>query len=72
MASINRAPTLGRESKLNVGESYADVKKMALDKNMRIGSRKLLAAILATKKVYRKMSWKELKEARDYVEGKYE
>jgi hypothetical protein len=72
MQNINRAPILGRSSKLNVGESYVDAKKVAMDQNMRIGSRKLLAAILATKKVYRKLSWKELKEARDYAEGKYE
>lgn len=70
MASINRSPILGRISKLNVGESYTDQKKTSLDENVKEGSRKLLAAILATKKLYRPMTRQEIKEARNYAEGK--
>ena len=69
MAKRNRAPVLGGQSKLLTTDSYTDPKMTALHNSMRDGSQVLLAAILRTGRLYRKMTPSEIKSMYAYLRG---
>ena len=70
--SRNRNPVAGNQSKLVTGDSHTDVKLTALHKSMRDGSNLLLAAIIRTGRLYRKMSVPEIKSMYAYLKGEEE
>ena len=65
----NRNPILGRQSALVREGAYTDTKMTDLHASMRKGSVELLAAILRTGKLYRKMTPAEQLDAREYAYG---
>jgi hypothetical protein len=69
MAKRNRNPVLGNQNRLLTSDSYTDPKMAALHNSMRQGSQLLLAAIVRTGRLYRKMTPSEIKSMYAYLRG---